>query len=98
MDLDYEKHACQGPLGDQKCDSPLSLWLSALNATRQILHTAPDFVVFSGSVPYIRVLVRSVTWWVYSCWVQESVYLVIISLLLDRKFDLCLKLTISIGG
>ncbi|KAL5962171.1 Acid sphingomyelinase-like phosphodiesterase 3b [Taenia solium] len=48
VDLDYEKHTCQGPLGDQKCDSPLSLWLSALNATRQVLHTAPDFVVFSG--------------------------------------------------
>lgn len=48
VDLNYEKHACQGPLGDPNCDSPLSLWLSALNATRQVLSSTPDFVVFSG--------------------------------------------------
>ncbi|VDM35426.1 unnamed protein product [Hydatigera taeniaeformis] len=48
VDMDYEKHSCQGLLGDQECDSPLRLWQSALNATRQVLHTAPDFVVFSG--------------------------------------------------
>ncbi|VDL96611.1 unnamed protein product [Schistocephalus solidus] len=43
-------YSCQGSLGNYECDSPLSLWISALNNTRQLRQQPPDFVIFSGFV------------------------------------------------
>ncbi|VUZ46606.1 unnamed protein product [Hymenolepis diminuta] len=48
VDLDYTNHNCKGPYGDLDCDSPLRLWISALNASRKMVPTRPDFVIFSG--------------------------------------------------
>ncbi|VDN97462.1 unnamed protein product [Rodentolepis nana] len=48
VDLDYTNNNCTGPYGDLKCDSPLRLWISALNASRKMVPTRPDFVIFSG--------------------------------------------------
>nr|CDS27780.1 acid sphingomyelinase phosphodiesterase 3b [Hymenolepis microstoma] len=48
VDLDYTNNNCKGPYGDLKCDSPLRLWISALNASLKMISTRPDFVIFSG--------------------------------------------------
>ncbi|BHF81642.1 hypothetical protein SprV_0802477500 [Sparganum proliferum] len=41
-------YSCQGALGNYECDSPLTLWISALNNTRRLRQQPPDFVIFSG--------------------------------------------------
>ncbi|KAM7540527.1 hypothetical protein Aperf_G00000046594 [Anoplocephala perfoliata] len=58
VDLDYTNHGCKGLLGDLNCDSPLTLWISALNATREVVSTRPDFVIFSGDSVSHTILTR----------------------------------------